>query len=163
SEAALLRALTQPGQVILAAATRRLIGGLFRLRDLGRQAVLGFAEPVGAWAVGGLAAAETRFEAIHRGLGGLVGRGAERARLRDRLRRAWGGEGQLVLLSGEAGIGKSRLATWLATEVAAEPHTRLRYQCSPYHRGSMLHPFVVQLGRAARIFAEDTPETQLKK
>jgi class 3 adenylate cyclase/predicted ATPase len=163
SEAALLRALTQPGQVILAAATRRLIGGLFRLRDLGRQAVLGFAEPVEAWAVEGLAAAETRFEAIHRGLVDLVGRGAECAILRDRLRRAWGGQGQIVLLSGEAGIGKSRLATWLATEVAAEPHTRLRYQCSPYHRGSMLHPFVVQLGRAARIFAEDTPETQLKK
>ncbi len=163
SEAALLRALAQPGQIILAGATRRLIGALFRLRDLGRQVVLGFAEPIEAWVVEGLAAAETRFEAAHRRLVDLIGRAAECAILRDRLRRAWGGEGQIVLLSGEAGIGKSRLAAQLAAEVAAEPHTRMRFQCSPYHRGSVLHPFVVQLGRAARISAEDAPETQLEK
>jgi len=83
--------------------------------------------------------------------------------LRDRLRRAWGGTGQIVLLSGEAGIGKSRLAAQLAVEAANEPHTRLRYQCSPYHRDSVLHPFVVQLGRAARLAAEDPAEAQLEK
>jgi len=83
--------------------------------------------------------------------------------LRDRLRAAWAGAGQIVLLSGEAGIGKSRLGAQLAAEVANEPHTRLRYQCSPYHRDSVLHPFVVQLGRAARLAAEDAPETQLDK
>ncbi len=161
--AARLQALAQPGQILLAGATRRLVGGLFRLRDLGRQAVKGFAEPVEAWAVEGLAAAESRFEAAHRRLADFVGRAAECAILRDRRRRAWDGGGQIVLLSGEAGIGKSRLAAWLAAEVAAEPHTRLRYQCSPYHRDSTLHPFVVQLGRAARIAADDSPETQLEK
>ncbi len=161
--AARLQALAQPGQIVLAGATRRLVGGLFRLRDLGRQAVKGFGEPVEAWAVEGVAAAESRFEAAHRRLADFVGRAAECATLRDRRRQAWGGEGQIVLLTGEAGIGKSRLAAWLAAEVAAEPHTRLRYQSSPYHRDSVLYPFVVQLGRAARIAADDAAETQLEK
>jgi len=88
---------------------------------------------------------------------------AESAILRDRLREAWAGAGQIVLLSGEAGIGKSRLGAQLAAEVANEPHTRLRYQCSPYHRDSVLHPFVVQLGRAARLAPEEPAETQLDK
>jgi predicted ATPase len=86
------------------------------------------------------------FEAARRGFTNLVGLAAESALLRDLLRAAWAGAGQIVLLSGEAGIGKSRLAAQLAAEVANEPHTRLRYQCSPYHRDSVLHPFVVQLG-----------------
>ena len=161
--AARLQALAEPGQIVLAGATRRLIGDLFRLRDLGRQTVKGFAEPVEAFAVEGAAAAESRFEAARRRLTDLVGRAAESALLRDRLREAWAGAGQIVLLSGEAGIGKSRLAAQLAAEVANEPHTRLRYQCSPYHRDSVLHPFVVALGRAARVAAEDPTETQLDK
>jgi class 3 adenylate cyclase len=161
--AARLQALAEPGQIVLAGATRRLIGDLFRLRDLGRQTAKGFAEPVEAFAVEGVAAAESRFEAARRGLTDLVGRASESALLRDRLRAAWGGAGQIVLLSGEAGIGKSRLAAQLAAEVASEPHTRLRYQCSPYHRDSVLHPFVVQLGRAARLAAEDPAEKQLDK
>jgi len=159
--AARLQALAEPGQIVLAGATRRLIGDLFRLTDLGRQTAKGFAEPVEAFAVEGVAATESRFEAARRGLTDLVGRAAESALLRDRLREAWGGAGQIVLLSGEAGIGKSRLAAQLAAEVASEPHTRLRYQCSPYHRDSVLHPFVVQLGRAAHLVAEDPAETQL--
>src|SRR5215469_6396507 len=161
--AARLQALAQPGQIVLAGATRRLIGDLFRLRDLGRQAVKGFAEPVEAFMVEGVALSESRFEAARRELTDLVGRVSESALLRDRLRAAWGGAGQIVLLSGEAGIGKSRLGAQLAAEVANEPHTRLRYQCSPYHRDSVLHPFVVQFGRAARLAAEDPPETQLDK
>jgi hypothetical protein len=76
---------------------------------------------------------------------------------------AWAGAGQIALLSGEAGIGKSRLAAQLAAEVASEPHTRLLYQCSPHHRDSVLHPFVVALGRAARLAAEDPAQTQLDK
>jgi class 3 adenylate cyclase len=161
--AAPLQALAEPGQIVLAGATRRLIGELFRLRDLGRQTAKGFAEPVEAFVVEGVAVAESRFEAARRGLTDLVGRAAESAVLRDRLRRAWTGAGQIVLLSGEAGIGKSRLAAQLTAEVANEPHTRQRYQCSPYHRDSVLHPFVVQLGRAARLAAEDPAETQLDK
>ena len=161
--AARLQALAEPGQIVIAGASRRLIGDLFRLRDLGRQALKGFTEPVEAFAVEGVGVTESRFEAARRGLTDLVGRAAESALLRDRLREAWGGVGQIALLSGEAGIGKSRLAAQLAAEVASEPHTRLRYQCSPYHRDSVLHPFVVQLGRAARLAAEDPPETQLDK
>ena len=156
-------ALAEPGQIVLAGATRRLIGDLFRLRDLGRQTAKGFAEPVEAFTVEGVAETESRFEAARRGLTDLVGRAAESALLRDRLREAWAGTGQIVLLSGEAGIGKSRLAAQLAAEVANEPHTRLRYQCSPYHRDSVLHPFVVALGRAARLAPEDPAETQLDK
>src|SRR5262249_53784819 len=161
--AARLQALAEPGQIVLAGATRRLIGDLFRLRDLGRQMVKGFAEPVEAWLVEGVAAVESRFEAVHRRLTDLVGRVAESALLRDRLRAASAGAGQTVLLSGEAGIGKSRLAAQLAAEVTNEPHTQLRYQCSSYHRDSVLHPFVVALGRAARLAPEDPEETQIEK
>jgi predicted ATPase len=106
---------------------------------------------------------ESRFEAARRGITDLVGRAAESVLLRDRLDEAWAGAGQIVLLSGDAGIGKSRLGAQLAAEIASEPHTRLRYQCSPYHRDSVLHPFVVQLGRAARLAADDPAETQLDK
>jgi len=161
--AARLQALAEPGQIVLAGATRRLIGDLFRLTDLGRQTVKGFADPVEAFVVEGLAIAESRFEAARRGLTDLVGRASESALLRERLREAWAGAGRIVLLAGEAGIGKSRLAAQLAAEVASEPHTRLRYQCSPYHGDSVLHPFVVQLGRAARLAPDDPAETQLDK
>ncbi|HYP34770.1 MAG TPA: AAA family ATPase, partial [Stellaceae bacterium] len=161
--AARLQALAKPGQIVVAGATRRLVGDLFRLTDLGGQTAKGFAAPVEAFVVEGVAATESRFEAARRGITDLVGRAPESALLRDRLRKAWAGAGQIVLLSGEAGIGKSRLAAQLATEVANEPHTRLRYQCSPYHRDSVLHPFVVALGRVARLAAEDPPETQLDK
>src|SRR5262249_60496812 len=144
-----------PGYTVCPRVPRRLIADLFRLRELGRQAVKGLGEPVEAFVVEGVAVAESRFEAARRRLTDLVGRAAESALLRDRLREAWAGAGQIVLLSGEAGIGKSRLAVQLAAEVANEPHTRLRYPCSPYHRDSVLHPFVVALGRAARLAPAD--------
>src|SRR5215813_7156691 len=115
--AARLQAVAEPGQIVIASATRRLVGDLFRLTDLGRQVAKGFAEPVEAFAVEGVAVTESRFEAVRRGISDFVGRAAESVLLRDRLREAWSGAGQIVLLSGEAGIGKSRLAARLAAEV----------------------------------------------
>ncbi|MBV8738111.1 MAG: AAA family ATPase [Alphaproteobacteria bacterium] len=161
--AARLQSLADPGTLVIAETTHRLAGGLFEYRDLGSVSLRGFAEPVPVWQVLRPSTAESRFEAARRRITDLVGRAAESAILRDRLRRAWAGAGQIVLLSGEAGIGKSRLAAQLAAEVASEPHTRLRYQCSPYHRDSVLHPFVVALGRAARLAPDDPAETQLDK
>jgi len=162
--AARLQTLAEPGTIVLATSTRRLLGDLFRLRDLGRHEVKGIAEPVAAWAVEGVAASESRFESVRAaGLTDLIGREAELDFLLERQRLAWKGEGQIVLISGEPGIGKSRLAQSLAERIAGEPHTRLRYQCSPYHNNSALHPFIAQLERAAGFKADDTAEQRLVK
>ena len=162
--AARLQALAEPGTIVVAASTRRLLGDLFRLRDLGRHEVRGIAEPVAAWAVEGVSASESRFEAVHAvGLTDLIGREEEVNFLLERQRLAWKGGGQIVLIAGEPGIGKSRLAAALAERIAGEPHTRLRYQCSPYHTNSALRPFIAQLERAAAFKADDTSEQRLDK
>src|SRR5271165_6428288 len=162
--AARLQGLAEAGGVVVAASTRRLTGDRFRLKDLGRHAVKGLAEPVEAYAALGVSASESRFDAAHATrLSGFVGREAESAELLARQRGAWEGHGQIVLISGEAGIGKSRLSAWLAEQVAATPHTRLRYQCSPYHRDSALYPFVQQFERAAGIAAQEPAEAKLDK
>ena len=162
--AARLQALAAPGTVVVAASTRRLLGDLFHLRDLGRHEVKGLAEPVAAWAVEGVSDSESRFEAVRAAaLTDLIGRENEIDFLMERQRLAWKGDGQVVLISGEPGIGKSRLAAALADHIASEPHTRLRYQCSPYHTNSTLHPFITQLERAAGFKANDTTEQRLDK
>ena len=162
--AARLQGFAEASGVVVAASTRLRIGDRFRLRDLGRHAVKGLAEPVEALAALGISQSESRFEAQHAvRLAGFVGREAESADLITRQRRAGGGQGQVVLIAGEAGIGKSRLSAWLAEQVADAPHTRLRYQCSPYHRDSALYPFMQQLERAAGIAAQENPAVKLDK
>jgi class 3 adenylate cyclase/tetratricopeptide (TPR) repeat protein len=162
--AARLQALAPPETVIISAATRRLLGDLFELRDLGHHAVKGLAEPVQVWAVQGPSNHETRFQAVRSArLTGFVGREEEIQLLADRQKLAWQGTGQIVLISGESGIGKSRLVASFCERIARKPHTALRYQCSPYHSNSALHPFIVQLERVAGLKPEDSPEQRLDK
>src|SRR5262249_39989413 len=162
--AARLQALAEPGTIVVAASTRRLLGDLFRLRDLGCHEVRGRAEPVAAWVVEGVSASESRFEAVRMAnLTDLIGREAEIDFLLQRQRRAWKGEGQIVLISGEPGIGKSRLVAALGKSVPGECDTPLRYQCSPHHSNSALYPFIAQLERAAGFKADDASEQRLDK
>jgi class 3 adenylate cyclase len=162
--AARLQALAEPNTVVIAPTTRRLTGGLFDYRDLGAVALKGFADTVQAWQVMGLSAAESRFEALHEaGVAPLLGRDEELELLLRRWKQAKSGEGRVVLLSGEAGIGKSRLATALLEQIAGEPHLRLRYFCSPHHTDSALHPIIAQLERAAGFEREDDPLSKLDK
>lgn len=162
--AARLQALAEPNTVMTAAATRQLTDGLFAYEDLGRRHVKGFAEPVQVWRVLRAKETETRFEATHMArLTPLVGREEEIEVLLRRWRRARKGEGQVVLLCGENGVGKSRLVQALRERIAADPHIRLRYQCSPYFTGGALYPVVGQLARAARLVPDDTPQRKLDK
>jgi predicted ATPase/class 3 adenylate cyclase len=166
-----LQDLAAPGSVVIASATYELLGGLFELEELGAKSLKGFAEPVDCWGVLGERAVESRFEAARGGrLSRFVGRAQELSLLEERWARVHDGEGQVVLLTGEAGIGKSRLTRALLERMADEPHTRLRYQCSPHHVNSALHPFIAQLERAAGIEADEGAhakraklETLLKK
>ena len=161
--AARLQGLAAPGQLIIAEATRRLIGALFDLADLGAQGITGFAEPQPAWLVIGESGIANRFEALRSLAAPLIGRDEELDLLLRRWRQASAGEGRVVLLSGEPGIGKSRLSTALTDRIDDEPHTRLRYFCSPHHQDSALHPFILQLERAAGFVREDSVEQKLQK
>ena len=162
--AARLQSLAEPGAVVVAASTRRLLGDLFTFRNLGRREVKGISEPIAVWAVEGGAASESRFEAVRTARSmGFVGRKAEIEFALSRQQLAWQGQGQVVLISGEAGIGKSRLVATLSESLALGSHRRVRYQCSPYHTNSALHPFIAQLERAAGIRSQDTPGQKLDK
>jgi class 3 adenylate cyclase len=162
--AARLQGIAEPNTVVIAEGTRRLLGNLFELQDLGAKDLKGVAGPVRAWAALRASSAEGRFEALHAsGLTALVGRDEELDLLLRRWSRAKTGEGQVVLLSGEAGIGKSRLTAALLERLAAEPHTRLRYFCSPQHTDSAFYPIISQMERAAGLAHDDTPQRKLDK
>jgi hypothetical protein len=143
--AARLQGVAEPNSVVIAESTRKLVGNLFELGDLGAQNLKGIEGPVRAWAALRPSSVESRFDALHAGaLTELVGREEELELLLRRWSKAKGGEGQAVLLSGEPGIGKSRLTAALLERFAAEPHTRLRYFCSPQHTDSALYPIIRQ-------------------
>jgi class 3 adenylate cyclase len=162
--AARLQGVARPNSVVIAESTRKLVGNLFELEDLGAQDLKGITGPVRAWAALRSSSAEGRFEAFHTsGLTDLVGREEETELLLRRWSKAKSGEGQVVLLSGEAGIGKSRLTAALLERVATEPHTRLRYFCSPQHTDSALSPIISQMERAAEFAHGDTAQTKLDK
>jgi len=161
--AARLQGQAEPGTLLIAESTRRQIGALFETEDLGPQRLAGFAEPQRAWRVTGESGVLSRFEALRSEATPLVGRDEELDVLLRRWQQARAGEGQVVLLSGEPGIGKSRLSAALSQAICDGPHTRLRYFCSPYHQDSALHPFILQLERAAGFARDDTVEEKLSK
>jgi len=162
--AARLQGIVEPDTVVICNSTRRLVGNLFEMEDLGPRDLKGIVRPVRAWAALRASSVASRFEALHAtGLTALVGREEEFELLKRRWFKATDGEGQVVLLSGEAGIGKSRLATAFVGLLAGEPHIRLRYFCSPQHTDSALYPIIGQIERAAGLAREDTSRAKLDK
>ena len=162
--AARLQGIAEPDSVVIAEGTRKLLGNLFELEDLGATDLKGIAGPVRAWTALRQGSVESRFEAMHAtGLTDLVGREEELDLLLRRWSKAKSAEGQVVLLSGEAGIGKSRLTAALLERLATEPHTRLRYFCSPQHTDSPFYPIISQMERAAGLAHDDTAQAKLDK
>jgi class 3 adenylate cyclase len=162
--AARLQGIADPNTVVIAEGTRKLLGNLFELEDIGARHLKGIAGPVRAWAALRASSVESRFEALRgSALTDLVGREEETELLLQRWSRAKAGEGQVVLLSGEAGIGKSRLTAAVLERLASEPHTRLRYFCSPQRTDSALYPIIGQMERAARLDHQDLPTEKLDK
>ena len=161
--AARLQGIADPNTVVIAGGTRRLLGDLFELQDLGPQDLKGIPGLVPAWAVRGARKVESRFDALHAG-GGLIpltGRAGEAETLAHCWAKAVAGDGQAVLLSGEAGVGKSRLVADLIERLAAEPHRRLRYYCSPHHTASPFHPIIDQLERSTGLVPPDSAGDKL--
>jgi predicted ATPase/class 3 adenylate cyclase len=162
--AARLQGLADPGTVVIAASTHRLARGLFEYRDLGEVPLRGFAEPIRAWQVIGPSGMESRFEAFHpTGFTPLVGRDEELDLLVRRWARVRGGEGRVVVLPGEPGIGKSRITAAVHERIESDKHTRLRYFCSPRHQDSALYPVIAQLERAAGFARDDAATEKLRK
>src|SRR5262249_36797320 len=160
--AARLQGIAQPGQVVVSANTRRLVGHLFDFQDLGPQHLKGFAAPVSAYAITGERTSGSRFDARRRELlGEMVGRDNELTVLIERWRRAKSGHGQLTLITGDAGIGKSRLIRALQDALAADLPARINYQCSPYHADTALFPVIQHLAQVAGFEPADTPDRKL--
>jgi class 3 adenylate cyclase len=161
--AARLEGLATPGSLVIAQTTRHQLGQLFDLSDLGPQPLAGFAQPQRAWLVLGEGGTASRFEALRSTATQLVGRDEELDLLRRRWEQAKTGEGRVVLIPGDAGIGKSRLAAAVDEATEDEPRTRLRWFCSPHHQGSPLHPTIVQLESAAGFVRDDVVEAKRAK
>jgi class 3 adenylate cyclase/tetratricopeptide (TPR) repeat protein len=162
--AARLQALAASGAVVIGGDTRRLVGGLFEVRDLGAVTVKGLTAPILAWQVLRPSIVASRFEALRgSALTRLIGRGEETELLVRRWHQIKAGEGRVVLISGEPGIGKSRLTAELSACIGNEPHIRLRYFCSPHHQETALYPIIVQLERACGFARYDTGEEKLVK
>ena len=162
--AARLQALAAPDTILISESTQNLLRGLFELQPAGPYELKGFARPVPVWRVAGEATVESRFAASRAGDKlPLVGRTHEMGLLLDRWRLARSGEGQIVTLIGEAGIGKSRAVEALRQALAGEPHRRIHLQCSPYYSDSSLFPVIKQLSRAVGFAADDTPSARVDK
>jgi predicted ATPase/class 3 adenylate cyclase len=163
--AARLQGLAGVDEIVIAPTTRLLAGATVVVEDMGDQTLKGITEPVRSWRVNGLGRSRARLDTTSKAGAAmpLVGRATELALLLDRWEQAREGEGQVVLLCGEPGIGKSRLTQALREKVSDNPHIRIRYQCSPYHTSTALHPFVEQLQHAARFTPDDTADTKLAK
>jgi class 3 adenylate cyclase/tetratricopeptide (TPR) repeat protein len=161
--AARLQALAAPDTLVISDSTRRQVGALFEVEDLGPQPLAGFAEPQRAWRIVGESGVLSRFEALRSEATPLVGRDQELDLLLRRWQQAKAGEGRVVLVSGEPGIGKSRLSAALSRRIQGDPHIRLRYFCSPHHQDSALYPVIAQLERAAGFARNDTVEEKLGK
>ena len=161
--AARLQALAGADCIFVSESTQKLLGGLFELAHTGEHELKGFARPVPAWRVCGEASVESRFAAIRAGGLPLVGRAHEMGLLRERWHLARQGEGQIVTVIGEAGIGKSRMIEALQGELAGEAHVRINLQCSPYHSDSALYPVIQYLNRAAGLAPSDAPDARVEK
>ena len=161
--AARLQAAATPGTIAIDPTTRGLLGGLFEYRDLGGIEAKGFANRVQAYEVVRASMVESRFEALRTATTPLIGRDEEVDLLLRRWEQAKQWDGCVVLISGEPGIGKSRIAETIVERLGGEPHTRLRYFCSPHHQDSALYPSIAQLERAAGFRREDTAEQRLAK
>jgi class 3 adenylate cyclase/predicted ATPase len=159
-----LQGIAGPNTIVISPVTHRLVGALFDYRDLGRHTLRGFSEPVHVRQVLGVSKVESRFEAQHQSeTSPLLGREEDLELLVRRWEEAKRGEGRVVLLTGEPGIGKSRIARALRDRLRSDPHTPLNYFCSPHHQGSALYPFIIQLTRAADIDRDDSADVKLDK
>jgi len=161
--AARLQSLAGVDEVVISQMTRHLVGGVFRIVEIGSHSLKGFAEPVAASRVEGLSRTQGRFEARAQRLIPFIGRDPELAMLVDRWNNAKDGEGHIILIEGEPGLGKSRLVREFSERIKEERHVQVRYQCSPYYMNSALHPVIEYLEREADFETNDNDETRLDK
>ena len=162
--AARLQGLAEPDTVVLSAVTQRLVSGLFECRELGPQTLKGISTPLAVYQVVGESQAQSRFDvAVRKGLTPLVGREEELGLLQRRWEQAKTGNGQVVLLSGEPGIGKSRLVQALTEHVLTDGATRIEFRCSAYHQNSAFYPILEHLQRLLQFAQDDAPQVKLAK